>query len=86
MFGRATRRARKPLIRHHATSSYLDEAAQDVASSNTQHAGNRCVGIRQRVRRSQVDPPVRPLRVVVGRPLGHRPLTAALACANSIMP
>ena len=25
----------------------MDEAAQDVASSNTQHAGNQCVGIRQ---------------------------------------
>jgi hypothetical protein len=25
----------------------MDEAAQDVASSNTRHAGNRCVGIRQ---------------------------------------
>ena len=44
----------------------MDEAAQDVASSNTRHAGNRCVGIRPRVRRLKVDPAVRPLRVVVG--------------------
>ena len=52
----------------------MDEAAQDVASSNTQHAGNQCVGIRQRIRRSQVDPPVRPLRVVVGDVFAVRPL------------
>jgi hypothetical protein len=44
----------------------MDEAAQDVASSNAQHARNQCVGIRRRVGRSQVDPPVRPLRIVVG--------------------
>ena len=52
----------------------MDEAAQDVASSNTQHARNRCVGIRQRVRRSQVDPAVRPLGVVVGDVFAERPL------------
>jgi len=52
----------------------VDEAAQDVASSNAQHARNRCVGIRQRDRRPQVDPPVRPLRVVVGDVVAERPV------------
>jgi hypothetical protein len=52
----------------------MDEAAQDVASSNAQHARNQCVGIRQRVRRSQVDPPVRPLGVVVGDVFAERPV------------
>ena len=52
----------------------MDETAQDVASSNRQHAGNQCVGIRQRVRRSQLDPPVRPLRVVVGDVFAECPL------------
>jgi hypothetical protein len=52
----------------------MDEADQDVASSNTQHAGNQFVGIRRRVGRSQVDPPVRPLRVVVGDVFAERPV------------
>jgi hypothetical protein len=48
------------------------EAAQDVDSSHAQDAGNRCGGIRQRVRRSQVDPGVRPLGVVVGDVFAER--------------
>jgi hypothetical protein len=52
----------------------MDEATQDVVSSNTQHAENRCVGIRRRVRRSHIDPPVRPLRVVVGEVVAERPV------------
>jgi hypothetical protein len=52
----------------------MDEAAQDVVSSRAQHAGNRCGGIRQRVRRSQVDPAVRPLGVVVGEVFAEHPL------------
>ncbi len=42
----------------------MDEAAQDVASSHAPDTGNQCRGIRRRVRRSQVDPLVRALRVV----------------------
>src|SRR6266540_5357069 len=52
----------------------MDEATQDVASSHAKHAGNQCGGIWRRVRRSQVDPAVRPLGVVVGEVFAERPL------------
>jgi len=52
----------------------MDEATQDVTSSHAPDAGNRCGGIRRRVRGSQVDPAVRPLGVVVGDVFAERPL------------
>jgi hypothetical protein len=52
---------------------FVDNAAQDVASSHAQHAGTRCGGSCT-VRRSQVDPAVRSLRVVVGDVFPEHPL------------
>jgi hypothetical protein len=52
----------------------VDNAAQDVASSHAQHAGNRWGGILQPVKRWQVDPAVRSLRVVLGDVFAEHPL------------